>query len=254
MSFIIILLFILLYQTGIIQSIELSTIGLINRSLILGLLLFATSIIGILILYGKMNLEDLGLKGKDLPLAIVIGIVIWISVQIIEGIIGYVRFGMLVIDPLWNTESSVLIGLLIAMVFGIALFEETGFRGFLLIQFNIMFEKPIRSKSLRIILALFFSQIFFTLIHLPWKVYIQGWTESVFFDLIFSVFLNGIIFGLFYLRTRNLFFVMFVHALGNAPTSLFQTSIQPSILILILAILIVVIWPIFVKKNAEINI
>lgn len=242
-NFIIIFLFLFLYQIEIIQSIEDITLGIINRSLILGLLLFVISIYGILILYGKMESEDLGLKVKELPLAVIMGIVIWICVQIIEGIVGYISYGMIVIEPSWNTKSTVLVGLLIGMFFGIALFEETGFRGFLFIQFKTKLEKVEQSKNLRVVLALLLSQILFTLTHIPWKVSNQGWTESVFFDLIFSVFINGIIYGLFYLRTRNLFFVMIIHALGNAPTSLFQAPIQPSVVILILAIICVAIWP-----------
>jgi membrane protease YdiL (CAAX protease family) len=174
-----------------------------------------------------MKPEDMGLKAPDLPIAISIGIIIWIVVQLIEGIVGYISNGTIEIDPSWTTQSPALIGLLIAMLLGIALFEETGFRGFLLIQFKIKLEKAKSNKSLRVLLALLASQTFFTLTHIPWKVYSQGEPVSIFSDLIFSVFVNGLIYGLLYLRTRNLFYVMIIHGLGNAPTSLLRSLYNP---------------------------
>jgi len=199
-----------------------------------------------------MEPEDLGLKAPDLPIAISIGIFIWIVVQFIEGIVGYVNNGTIEIHPSWTTQSPALIGLLIAMLLGTALFEETGFRGFLLIQFKIKLKKFDNNKKLQVLLALLASQALFTLIHIPWKVYSQVETISIFSDLIFSVFVNGLIYGLLYLRTRNLFYVMIIHGLGNAPISLFRSPIQPSILILLLGIIFAAIWPVLKKKEKEI--
>lgn len=251
-TFIVIFFYIFLYHIGVVLSIETMTLGIINGSLILGLLLFVFSIYGVLILYRRMEPEDLGLRASDLPIAISIGIIIWIIVQVIEGIVGYLNNGTIEIDPSWTTQSPALIGLLIAMLLGIALFEETGFRGFLLIQFKVKLEKADRNKSLRVLLALLASQTLFTLIHIPWKVYLQAETASILFDLIFSVFVNGLIYGLLYLRTRNLFYVMIIHGLGNAQTSLLRAPIQPSILILLLGIIFAAIWPVLKNKEKEI--
>ena len=250
-TFVVIFFYIFMYHIGIIPYIETITLGIINGSLIGGLLLFAVSIYGVLKLHGKLELDDMGLKALDLPIAILIGIIIWIVVQVIEGVVGYLNNGVIEIDPSWTTESTALIGLLIAMLLGIALFEETGYRGFLLIQFKIKLEKIISNKYLRVLLALIFSQIFFTLNHIPWKVYSQGYNVSIYSELVFSVFFNGIIYGLLYLRTNNLFFVMIIHGLGNAPTSLFLAPIQPSILILLLAIIFAAIWPVLKNKEKQ---
>lgn len=252
-TYITIFFYIFLYHIGIIPSIEAMTFGIINRSLILGLILFVISIYGIVILCGKMKLKDIGLRKTDAPKGILFGIIIWIVVQVIEAFVGFLNNNTFSIDPLWTSQTSAIIGLLIAMLLGIALFEETGFRGFLLIQFNIKLENKSRNKSLRVILALILSQLFFISIHIPWKIYSQNDIASIVSDLIFSVFVNGIIYGLLYLKTKNLFYVMMIHALGNAPTSLFLAPIQPSILILLLGIIFAVIWPKLGRTEQEIS-
>ncbi|MFW9868523.1 MAG: lysostaphin resistance A-like protein, partial [Candidatus Thorarchaeota archaeon] len=234
-SLVIILTYIWFFE--IVQSIETVSGGLVHRTLVLNVPLLIGAIVLVLVVYGGLHANDLGLIGRKLPLAFVACLLTWILVQIMEGVAGFVAAGSAQFDPRWNTESPVLVGLLIGMLFGTALYEEVGFRGFLLVQFDVKMTDVTSNKYFRMALALVFSQALFTLVHIPWKVMNQGWTVTVFFDLIFSVFMNGLIYGILYLRTENLFFVMGVHALGNAPTSLFVSSIGPSTLVLLLAII-----------------
>ncbi|MFW9974510.1 MAG: lysostaphin resistance A-like protein [Candidatus Thorarchaeota archaeon] len=242
-SVVIVILYLGFYLAGIIQLIEDLSWGLIHRTLILNSLLLVTTVFGILILYGKLQGRDVGLVVKRLPIAIAIGLVTWILVQIIEGIMGYVGMGSIELNQQWNTEGLALIGLLIGMLFGTALYEEVGYRGFFLIQFSMRMKRVVENKYLQVIIALIISQALFTILHIPWKVMNQGWTIIVLQELLFSVFMNGVIYGLLYLRTGNLFFVMIVHALGNAPTSLVNPVIEPSNILLLIAIIWAVIWP-----------
>jgi len=137
------------------------------------------------------------------------------------------------------------------MLFGTALYEEVGYRGFLLVQFDMKMAHVTSNKYFRLALALLFSQALFMLVHIPWKVVNEGWTVNIFFDLIFSVFMNGLIYGVLYLRTENLFFVMGVHALGNAPTSLFVSSLGASNLVILFAIIWAVVWSKLRKWEAK---
>jgi len=242
-SFAIVLLYLQAYQLGIVQSIEDISGGLLHPTLILNALLLFVAVYGVLVVKKKFQGSDFGLVAQKLPIAIVVGSLTWLLIQIIEGIASYIHTGHVEIEPSWSTDSLVLIGLLFGMLFGTALYEEVGFRGFLLVQFRMKMENPTRNRTLQIALALILSQTFFTLLHLPWKILDQGWTTAVLFDLLFSVFINGIIYGLLYLRTENLFFVMFVHAFGNAPTSLFRPYLDASLILLLLAIIWAVIWP-----------
>lgn len=235
----------------IVQSIETASEGLIHRTLVLNVALLAGAIFLVLIVYGKLQAKDLGLVGRKLPIAFVVCLLIWALVQMIEGVVGFAYAGSVQFDTRWSTEATVLIGLLIGMLFGTALYEEVGYRGFLLVQFDMMMAHITSNRYFRLALALLFSQALFMLVHIPWKVVNEGWTLTVFFDLIFSVFINGLIYGILYLRTENLFFVMGVHALGNAPTSLFISSIGASNLVILFAIIWAVVWPKLRKWEAK---
>jgi membrane protease YdiL (CAAX protease family) len=242
-SLVVVLLYLLAYQFGIVAFLEDISRGLLHRTLILNAFLMLTAVYGVLVLKGKLQGRDFGLVTRKLPTAIIVGLIIWVTVQIIEGFASYIYTGSIEFDPKWSTDSLGLIGLLIGMLFGTALYEEVGYRGFFLIQFRMKMEDITTNGTLQMVLALIASQILFTLLHVPWKVLNQGWTTAVVFDLLFSVFMNGIIYCLLYLRTENLFFVMIVHAFGNAPTTLFLSYFSPSNILLLLSIIWAVIWP-----------
>jgi membrane protease YdiL (CAAX protease family) len=242
----ILLLFLLLYQTGVPQIIQDISRGLIHRTLLLNTLLLLGAVYGVLIRYGGMRALDLGMDINKLPPAAILGALIWVFVQLIQGLVGYITNGTITIDPTWNTDATSNIGLFIGMLFGTALYEEIGFRGYLLTQFINKLNKP-WSKVYTISLALIISQALFTLLHIPWMIMNRGWTTAIIPDLLFSVFMNGIIYGLFYLRTKNLFFVIIVHALGNAPIGLIEAPIDPSSITLLLAIICYIAWP-FIKQ------
>jgi len=248
-SLVIILAYIGLFD--IVQSIEAASEGLIHRTLVLNIALLAGAIVLVLVVYGGLQAKDLGLVGRKLPVAFAVCLLTWVFVQIIEGLAGFAGAGSIQFDARWNTEAPVLVGLLIGMLFGTALYEEVGYRGFLLVQFDMKMAHVTSNKYFRLALALLFSQALFMLVHIPWKLVNEGWTVNVFFDLIFSVFLNGLIYGILYLRTENLFFVMGVHALGNAPTSLFVSSLGASNLVILFAIIWAVVWPKLRKWEAK---
>lgn len=242
-SLVVVLLYLLAYQIGLVQSVEEISGGLLHPTLILNAFLMLIAVYGVLVFKEKLQGADFGLISRKLPIAVVVGIVTWFLIQIIEAIVSYIYTASIELDPRWSTDSLTLIGLLLGMLFGTALYEEVGYRGFLLVQFRMKMEDVTMNSTLQLALALIASQTLFTLLHIPWKVLNQGWTATVLFDLLFSVFMNGIIYSLLYLRTENLFFVMFVHAFGNTPTSLFISYFAPSNILLILAIIWAVIWP-----------
>ncbi|MFW9802993.1 MAG: CPBP family intramembrane glutamic endopeptidase, partial [Candidatus Thorarchaeota archaeon] len=199
-SLVIILVYIGIFE--MIQFIETASGGLVHRTLVLNVLLLVGAVFGVLVVYAGLRAKDLGLIGRKLPLAFVACILTWVLVQIIEGLAGFVGTGTMEFDTRWNTESPVLIGLLIGMLFGTALYEEVGYRGFLLVQFDMKMSGVTSNRYVQTTLALLISQTFFTLIHVPWRVMNQGWTISIVPDLVFSVFMNGLIYGLLYLRTE----------------------------------------------------
>lgn len=250
-SLIVVLLYLAVFQLGIFQLLQEYSAGLIHPTLLLNALLMLTAVYGVLVIKEKFHWNDFGLIASKFLPAFIVSLFTWFLIQIIEGVYSYIYTGIIEIDPLWTTDSLALIGLLFGMLFGTALYEEVGFRGFLLVQFRMKMKNMTTNPTLQVVLALIISQIFFTLLHIPNKVLNQGWTLSIIFDLLFSVFLNGIIYSLLYLRTQNLFFVIFVHAFGNAPTSIFTSYLDTSILLLLLASFWAVIWPGLQKWTKE---
>lgn len=217
--------------------------GLLHPSLLLNALLILFTVYGLLIAKEKFHPKDFGLITQKLPTALIACVITWCFIQIFGGIASYISTGFIEIDPRWNTDGIELVGLLVGMLFGTALYEEIGYRGFLLVQLNMKMENKTNNRMLQIVLALIVSQVLFTLLHVPWKILNQGWTTEVFLELLFSVFMNGIIYSLLYLRTENIFFVMFVHALGNAPMLLFISYLDSSIILLLVAFVWGIVWP-----------
>jgi len=101
-SLVIILAYIGLFD--IVQSIETASGGLIHRTLVLNVVLLAGAIFLVLVVYGGLQGKDLGLVGRKLPVAFVVCFLIWVLVQMIEGLAGFANAGSVQFDTRWNTE------------------------------------------------------------------------------------------------------------------------------------------------------
>lgn len=95
-------------------------------------------------------------------------------------------------------------------MFAVGLFEETTFRGFAL---NILLDRFHNSKRV-IFLSLILSSILFGCIHFG-NLLVGAPLGSVFIQVI-SASILGIYFGAIYLRSGNLYVVIFLHALFDA--------------------------------------
>jgi L-lactate permease len=122
-SLVVVLLYLLAYQFGVVQFLEDLSGGLLHRTLILNVLLMLIAVYGFLVLKKKLQWKDFGLVDRKLPIAIVVGLITWLLVQMIEGIASYIYTGSIQLEPKWSTDSLGLIGLLIGMLFGTALYE-----------------------------------------------------------------------------------------------------------------------------------
>ena len=217
--------------------------GSICRILIVNTLLVAGPIVGVLLWYEKLSLQDIGIAWGKLPVAMLFWVGIWLLIQGIELVAGLLLRGHAEIDPAWSGGGLAIIGLLVGHLFGTALYEEMAFRGFLLRQCFLSLHR--RTKNRRVLsaaLAILVSQLAFTLFHVPWKLLTQGWSANTMGELS-GVLLTGIVYSLLYLRTDNLFLVMGVHALGNAPTSSITPTIGTPNLLLLFIIAIWILWP-----------
>ena len=82
-SFAIVLLYLQAYQIGIVQSIEDVSRGLLHPTLILNALLLFVAVYGVLVVKKKFQGSDFGLVAQKLPIAIVVGSLTWLLIQII---------------------------------------------------------------------------------------------------------------------------------------------------------------------------
>jgi len=143
----------------------------------------------------KINRRELGLikKVESLPVAFF-------------GIAGYVIIGILSFFLLDTMEVGLIY--LIILLYSNAFLEEFLFRG--VIQTKL--ERATDQKK-----ALMYQGIIFVLIHIPYDILLY----SILGDLVYVVllfilqFIHGLIYGLIFMKTRNLFVNVICHFLTN---------------------------------------
>lgn len=251
LSFLVLGAYLAMCQTGVVPVGHHLLEGSVYRILSLNTLLILGPIAGVLLWYEKLSLQDIGIAWRKLPVAVLLWVGIWLPIQGIELVAGLLLQGNAEIDPAWSGSGLAIIGLLVGHLFGTALYEEMAFRGFLLRQ--CLLSSHGRTKNRQVLsaaVAILVSQLAFTLFHAPWKLMTQGWSANTMGELS-GVLLTGIVYSLLYLRTDNLFLVMGVHALGNAPTSLITPTIGTPNLLLLFTVVIWVLWPRMKKWGGE---
>lgn len=214
----------LLFANGAFQPLAALTGGLVNGTLIVNLALAAILVWGINLRFGRLRAYDIGWLPQQLGIAVAATLALWAVAQIIHMAAGAATHGTVALAPtLASGQSGIAIGALIGQVFGNALFEELAYRGFLFPQLYLRIHGSGERPWLRFVLTLLISQVIFALIHIPNRLYMGLGAQEIAADLALLT-LWGVLFTLLYLHTDNLFIVVGVHALGNAPTTLFTTA------------------------------
>lgn len=228
-----------LFQSSLYDPLIIATSGLLNATLQANVVMIVVLVGGVLMAWGKLRPPDLGLIWAGLPRAALLTLLIWLIVQGVLALVAATNGQPIALDATWTQFGAApVLGALIGQLFGNALFEEIGYRGFMLPQAYLRLN--IRQRWLRVIAALLVSQVLFTLMHVPsWIANgqdIQGILATA-----PRILALGIFFALFYLVTGNIFLSIGVHALGNRPTPLVATSGVDSSLIALLVSLFVLI-------------
>jgi uncharacterized protein len=239
-----------LFLSPWILQISLQTGGLIDPNLITFTLMNVLLIGLLLMYYGRMKVEYFGLK--KIKYGLICFISIWITVQGISAIWELIMGNEIVFHPNWSHPGSgYVIGFLIAMVLGTALYEEIAFRGFLLPQFFLLFNKGSFGFAIKIVFAIAISSMIFSLWHIPSLIIIQGNSFSEMIFPLIGLTGAGIILSIAYLRTANLYIPIAIHALINAPTPIFQSTLSPTMLVGILSLITLLIWPLLVPSQSK---
>jgi hypothetical protein len=238
-----------LFAGGALRPLASATGGLFTGSLVANWLFIGCLVLIVILGIGRLRLYDVGLMPRHIPPAFTFALALWGAAQVIHLVAGLLTRGTIALNPLWTTVGvGFLIGLLVAQVLGNALFEEIAYRGFLFPQSFLKLTRWREFHARRLIIALIISQGIFALVHIPNRLYLGLSAGDILVDLLMLLGW-GILFALIYMRTDNLFIAVAVHALGNAPTTLFATSPMldgagASLLIYVLAALGIFVLPV----------
>jgi membrane protease YdiL (CAAX protease family) len=223
-----------LFSVPLIYTIQSATNGLVNGTLLLNILQMCVVIGLILMVFGKARLSDLGLLPQQILPAALVSLLTWVAIHV--AMIGFNVVASLPIEirPEFKTIPTAMpqLGVLISQLLGNALYEETFFRGVLLIQL-VLWLCPNSSISNTdgwsisisnatrgwFVVAWIASQLVFSLQHIPNRLQYGAMTGSVLLD-VAVLFVAGMLFASIFWRTQNLMIVVGLHSLSNSPTCL----------------------------------
>jgi hypothetical protein len=214
----------LLFANGTFHPLLAWTGGMVSGTLVVNAVLLVILMGGICLGFGRLRPYDVGWIPAHLRPGVLATLALWTAAQVIHLLAGWLAHGQVALaPPLGAGGGIVLLGLLVGQVFGNALFEELAYRGFLFPQLYLRIHGDGRQPWLRFVLTLLISQTIFALVHIPNRLYLGMTISEIIPDLALLT-VWGVLFTLIYLRTDNLFLVVGIHALGNAPTTLFATA------------------------------
>ena len=238
----------LLFANRVFQPLSASTGGILTGTLVVGLGMILLLIYGVCLRLGRLRPYDIGWIPAHLRSGIIFTLTLWAAAQVVHLSAGLAAQGSIALAPSVESQGfGVLLGILIGQLFGNALFEELAYRGFLFPQLYLRIHGSGERPWMRFVITLLISQALFALVHIPNRLY-MGMTLSELSPDLAMLIGWGVLFTLVYLRTDNLFIVTGIHALGNAPTTLFASipalqGASSSLLIYVLAVLAVFVLP-----------
>ena|GEM_PF-4155479 len=200
----------------------------------------------IILFLGRLNLISLRLSFSKFKESIGLIFILWFSAQTVSVIAaGLSPDGISV-----NNDFNILVGSFLGQIFGNALFEEAMYRGLIYIQLYLILRKK-KNNKISIFIALVCSQLLFSLIHIPNRLWINQ-SENLLLDLV-NLFILGAVFTIIFIRTDNLAFLIGFHALLNEPFDIIKPSIPTQLIILLGAIIIAILWPLITCESRRIK-
>lgn len=218
------------------------TYGLVEPTLLAGVIMLLVPIGLVLFLVGRLRPRDVGLQARHILPAVLTTVQIWLAAQVLLLVVRAVQGEPIALHASW-AEPGYVVGGFVAQAFGNALSEEVAFRGFLFVQVFLLLQarKPGQAGT-NLILAMVLSQAAFALLHIPNRI-MKGLDAGAMVTDQIRLLVGGLFFVLIYLRTRNLFVAVGLHALGNAPVPLLQADgTEVAAVLLVLTILLLIFW------------
>lgn len=192
---------------------------------------------------GGLRGADFGWRRGHLRAAAVATSLVWLISNVVAVL---ANFDTLALDEALAQRPLVAAGRLLGQLFGNALLEETLYRGFCLVQFLLL----LRGRPW---LAALLSAICFAVPHIPNRIYLDGYADAgdVVFDMT-QLLCSGLFLAWVYLRTRNLWWLVGLHSLANAPSLLVHWDVSVrdgKVLVSVAGVALTLLWPrLFVRR------
>ncbi len=199
---------------------------------------------------GGLRSRDLGLERARLLPGVLATLVLWF----LSNAVAYAALGESSAPAASMTRApAATYGPLLAQLCGNALWEETVYRGFFLTQLYRWSCEQGSSRRQSLFFAVLLSALAFALPHIPNRLYRHQY-ETLSSALLDQgrLLITGCFLAWVYLRTKNLWWLIGMHSLANAPTLLvgWQGPVSLKFLISLLATILTVLWPWLFQRRA----
>ena len=221
-----------------------ATGGLVQLTLLTYAVFLLVVVVGLVGWLGGLRPADLSLGRSALRTGVVGTVGIWLVLQVVGAASQVLAGQPVTVNDYWTTENALLVvGMLVAQLFGNALYEEIVFRAFLINQLRHKLARRYSGLTPRrvFLAAIVTSQVVFALVHVPTRL--MDTPLAGIPGRLLVVFLIGVLLALVYYRTANLFVAIGIHAFVNTPTMVFGDPSVGSLTALVLAVVLVVGWP-----------
>lgn len=211
--------------------------------------IFVVAIGGCAIVVGRLRPRDVGFRLSKLPEALAVVACVWIVIQAVHSVAGLLSHHSLHWDDAWQRfgVTDRLLWLAV-MLLGPALTEETIFRGFFFPQ---LYLKCSGSPRTRFWIAAIASAILFGLFHVPRHIVLSHMSTIGISARVLVHALGGLLATAMYLRTRNLWLMIGLHGIENAPTRLAESPMPSDLLLLFLELVLLVSWPWLTRRPEQ---
>jgi membrane protease YdiL (CAAX protease family) len=234
-----------LFPAGALDVLARPTGGLISSTLFANALLLA-GVVGFLRWRGGLRAGDLGLARSGFVPALVAMILVWLGVNLLEAAWALLVHAPFQVDPGWSRLGvSHRLGAFLGQLLGNALFEEILFRAVLFQQIRLRLLRSGRRPATALLLGLTISQAIFALIHVPLRLR-TGMALAELPGELALLFALGVLLALLYRWTGNLYLVVGVHALSNAPVLAIQPAADWSsngAIAAVASLVLLALWP-----------
>jgi len=237
-------------ENSVVWDLHRASEGWINPNLTIFAAMTLVIIGGMVMTWGRHSLAELGLLRGWVARLLVSLAVGWAIIQA-TALASALAGGMeAALHPAWREPGAgMVIGLLVAMVLGTALFEDGLFRGYLLPQIHLALGERIAGETSRLIAALLICSAIFAVWHLPTILLNREVSPGAVAGALAYMMLGGMMLGLLYLRTGRLEIVIAVHALVNAPTLVVATPVPGSMLAGLMGVAAIMAGPLLSRER-----